>query len=112
MSDAPSFPTLPVLDTHAAPEGAAAGGVVHDLALGVPRRIGPYEITGVLGSGGMGVVYRAEQHEPLRREVALKLIRRGLAHALLRAEADRAWARVSAATPSATADRHTAGDTR
>jgi hypothetical protein len=39
MSDAPSFPTLPVLDTHVAPDGAAAVGVVHDLALGAPRRL-------------------------------------------------------------------------
>eukprot|EP00913_Durusdinium_trenchii_P006225 g5837.t1 len=36
-----------------------------------------YRITGVLGEGGMGTVYRAEQLEP-RREVALKVIRGGL----------------------------------
>ena len=42
---------------------------------GHPSTIGPYRITGVLGEGGMGVVYAAEQFEPVRRRVAIKLIR-------------------------------------
>jgi tetratricopeptide (TPR) repeat protein len=39
-----------------------------------PATIGEYRIRGVLGEGGMGVVYEAEQDQP-RRTVALKVIR-------------------------------------
>jgi non-specific serine/threonine protein kinase/serine/threonine-protein kinase len=57
----------------------------------LPERIGPYEITGVLGEGGMGVVYEALQTEPVRRTVALKLVRAGAAspEVLQRFEAER-----------------------
>ncbi|MEE8286198.1 MAG: serine/threonine-protein kinase [Gammaproteobacteria bacterium] len=42
-----------------------------------PERIGKYRITGTLGQGGMGVVYRAEQTDPVRT-VALKVIKPGM----------------------------------
>jgi tetratricopeptide (TPR) repeat protein len=42
------------------------------------RQIGPYRLIDVLGEGGMGVVYRAEQTSPIRREVALKLVPLGM----------------------------------
>lgn len=40
-----------------------------------PARIGPYRLQRLLGSGGMGEVYLAEQTEPVERQVAIKLIR-------------------------------------
>ncbi len=40
--------------------------------------IGPYRLVERLGVGGFGVVYRAEQTEPIRREVALKIIKLGM----------------------------------
>lgn len=42
-------------------------------------RIGPYKIREKLAEGGMGAVYVAEQLEPVRRKVALKVIRPGMA---------------------------------
>lgn len=42
-----------------------------------PERIGSYLILGRLGAGGMGIAYLAEQTAPVRRQVAIKLIRGG-----------------------------------
>src|SRR5262249_10883553 len=39
---------------------------------------GPYRCLGTLGEGGMGIVYLAEQQAPIRRRVALKVIKRGM----------------------------------
>ncbi len=47
-------------------------------APGVGSSIGPYLLVEQLGQGGMGVVFRARQEIPIRRDVALKLIRAGL----------------------------------
>ena len=44
----------------------------------LPETVGPYRIVGLLGEGGMGVVYLAEQSEPIRRRVALKVIKLGM----------------------------------
>jgi len=52
-------------DAPTAPDGTLAPGA----------RLGRYRIEGLLGRGGMGEVYRAAQLEPVRREVALKLMR-------------------------------------
>jgi serine/threonine-protein kinase len=40
--------------------------------------IGPYKLIRQLGEGGMGVVYLAQQTQPIRRDVALKVIKPGM----------------------------------
>ncbi len=57
----------------------------------VGTAIGPYKIREKLAEGGMGVVYVAEQSKPVRRKVALKVIRPGMAgdNVVARFEAER-----------------------
>ena len=53
--------------------------------------IGPYRVSRLIGEGGMGVVYEAEQDAPMRRRVAIKLIKPGMDtdHLLARFHAER-----------------------
>jgi serine/threonine protein kinase len=61
------------------------------IAEGVGTRIGPYKLLQQIGEGGMGVVYMAEQEQPVRRRVALKIIKPGMdtAQVVARFEAER-----------------------
>jgi serine/threonine protein kinase len=53
--------------------------------------IGPYKLLEAIGEGGMGTVYMAEQDRPVRRKVALKIIKAGMdsARVIARFEAER-----------------------
>jgi serine/threonine protein kinase len=42
------------------------------------QMIGSFKILNILGEGGMGTVYRAEQKQPVRRQVAIKVIKAGV----------------------------------
>ena len=48
------------------------------LAEGPGATIGRYKLLEEIGEGGMGLVYMAEQREPVRRKVALKIIKPGM----------------------------------
>jgi serine/threonine protein kinase len=69
-------------------EGPSPGAPPADRGL---VTIGPYRLMHLLGEGGMGVVYVAEQTGPIRRLVAIKVIRPGLdsAHVLSRFAVER-----------------------
>ncbi len=61
------------------------------IAEGPGSRIGPYRLDRQVGEGGMGMVFLAEQERPVRRTVALKVIKPGMDSALViaRLEAER-----------------------
>lgn len=57
------------------------GKTASEKPLEIGTCIGPYELKRCLGEGGMGVVYLAEQSEPIARQVALKVVRSDLGSA-------------------------------
>ena len=65
--DSPADP-LTVEPTNALPSSFEKAG----------DRIGRYKLLQQIGEGGCGVVYMAEQEEPVRRRVALKIIKLGM----------------------------------
>ncbi len=79
------------LDQPAVQKAAAVFEANEPLAADAPPIVPGYTVLQVLGAGGMGIVYLAEQDPPLSRRVALKLIRPGLdsKNALARFEAER-----------------------
>jgi serine/threonine protein kinase len=72
-------------------EALSPGMYAPPIGEGPGSRIGPYKLLQKLGEGGMGVVYMAEQERPVRRRVALKIIKPGMDSALViaRFEAER-----------------------
>ncbi len=70
-------PLGPILSTGTGNGNAArTAGIPGEETIG--SRIGRYKLLQKLGEGGCGVVYLAEQKEPVRRRVALKIIKLGM----------------------------------
>ena len=73
-----------LLAAHADPGSFLQAPVDPGATMEVPDRetegtqIGPYKLLQEIGEGGMGVVYMAEQTEPVERRVALKIVKPGM----------------------------------
>jgi serine/threonine protein kinase/Flp pilus assembly protein TadD len=76
---------------HQAAAEEPAPSAVRSSVEAVGSVIGPYKLLQQIGEGGMGVVFLAEQTQPVQRKVALKLIKAGLdsGQVLARFEAER-----------------------
>ncbi len=66
-------------DNFPMPSDQAGSGQNSDQDSLIGTTVGNYRIVSVIASGGMGTVYRAEQLQPIRRDVALKMIKGGIA---------------------------------
>lgn len=66
-------PTSP--EARSDPDAATIGVAMHER---VGAQIGRYKLLQQIGEGGFGVVYMAEQREPVQRKVALKIIKLGM----------------------------------
>jgi serine/threonine protein kinase len=67
-----------LLQVHAQSADSFLGDFVETPKVAVPHQVGPYRILESLGEGAMGEVYLAEQQLPVRRRVALKILKFGL----------------------------------
>ena len=65
-------------ETAAPPDSEPSSGASDNGQAPVGEQFGPYTTIRILGEGGMGIVYLAEQHKPIRRQVALKVIKLGM----------------------------------
>jgi WD40 repeat protein/serine/threonine protein kinase len=76
---------------HETPEPAPGATTDEPLTERPGTMIGSYKLLQQIGEGGMGVVYMAEQQQPVRRKVALKIIKPGMdsAQVIARFEAER-----------------------
>jgi WD40 repeat protein/serine/threonine protein kinase len=75
-----AFLETPVVEAPRAEAGRGPGGtaIVDVLTEKAGDRIGRYKLLQEIGEGGCGTVYMAEQVEPVRRRVALKIIKLGM----------------------------------
>ena len=73
----PAYVGDATLDQIPSPE-ATEPPALRPISEGPGTRIGPYKLREKIGEGGMGVVYLAEQEKPVRRRVALKIIKPGM----------------------------------
>ena len=83
MSKPPNNNEFPEVSWSGSPEGEEGTDIL--------PQVKGYEIVNKLGDGGMGVVYLAEQKVPIKRQVALKIIKPGMdsAKVIARFEAER-----------------------
>jgi WD40 repeat protein/serine/threonine protein kinase len=65
-------------DDHPEPTGLPATETGGPASAASTEQIGPYRLLDKLGEGGMGEVWLAEQKEPVKRKVALKVIKQGM----------------------------------
>jgi len=73
-----SAPTKRHNDVLPTADSAAAETVVEPLRETAGARIGPYKLLQLIGEGGFGSVFMAEQERPVQRKVALKIIKLGM----------------------------------
>src|SRR5262245_25521426 len=59
-------------------DSALGRAVVEAIREGPGTVIGPYKLMKQIGEGGFGLVFVAEQQQPVRRKVALKVIKPGM----------------------------------
>jgi len=71
-----SFLKKPAVET--APKASGPTVDMATMAEAPGQLIGPYKLLQQIGEGGMGLVYMAEQEKPMRRKVALKIIKLGM----------------------------------
>jgi serine/threonine-protein kinase len=79
FAQAGSFLRQPAADAAVTSDVLPAGPSLNSIpAEGPGTVIGPYKLLQQIGEGGMGTVFMAEQQHPVRRKVALKVIKPGM----------------------------------